>query len=190
MRALKFVFTASPMVDLILPAPLWRRLTAFVYDGMLYIALLMAGLVMANFAIAASIAENASTPLHNIKVLPFYGFGVGVVIFAWSWARGGQTLGMRAWRLQVRRLDGTPLRWPTALVRLTASYLLLVLALLVGHWLGQGLPPGKERVLNALSMLPWALLAHYLPCLISSRRRSLPDLIAGTEMVSLPKASK
>lgn len=178
------------MADITLPAPLWRRLAAFVYDGMLYIALLMAGLVMANFVIAASIADSPSTPLHNLAVLPFYGFGVGVVIFAWSWARGGQTLGMRAWRLQVRRLDGTPLRWPIALLRLTASYLLLVAALLVGHWMGAALPPGKERVLNALSMLPWAVMAHYLPCVLSARGRSLPDYVAGTEVVTVPRPDK
>ncbi len=178
------------MQDLTLPAAIWRRLAAFVYDALLYIAALMAGLVLANFLIAAAIAKSAATPLHNLAILPLYGYGIAVAIFAWSWAKGGQTLGMRAWHLQVRRLDGNRLRWPIALVRLTCSYLLLVLALLLGHWMGAALPAGKARVLNALSTLPWAFLVHYVPCLISSRGRSLSDLVAGTEVVTLPLPEK
>lgn len=178
------------MPDIVLPAPVWRRLAAFIYDGLLYVAALMAGLVLANFAIAAAIARNPATPLHNTNLLPLYGYAIGVVIFAWSWARGGQTLGMRAWRLQVRRLDGSALRWPIALVRFTCSYALLVAALLAGHYLGSDLQPGKARVMEALSLLPWAAAAHYLPCFISSRRRSLSDLVAATEMVALPQPVK
>jgi len=178
------------MPDIVLPAAVWRRLAAFTYDGLLYIAATMAGLVFANFAVAAAVAENAATPLHNLTVLPLYGYGIGVVIFAWSWARGGQTLGMRAWRLQVRRLDGSALRWPIALVRLTCGYALMVAALLVGHALGAELPAGKARVMNALSLLPWAVAVHFLPCFISSRRRAVSDWIAGTEVVQLPRPLK
>lgn len=178
------------MSAIALPASIWRRLAAFTYDSLLYVAMLMAGLVLANFVIAVAIAKNAHTPLHNLTVLPLYGYGIGMVIFAWSWAKGGQTLGMRAWRIQVRRLDGNRLRWPIALVRLTCSYLLLALALWLGLSLAAALPPGKARVLNALHMLPWAILAHYVPCLLSARGRSLSDLVAGTEVVALPRAEK
>jgi len=177
------------MTEIPLPASIWRRLAAFTYDSLLYIAMLMAGLVLANFVIAMAIAKNAQTPLHNLTVLPLYGFGIGMVIFAWSWAKGGQTLGMRAWRIQVRRLDGSRLRWPIAIVRLTCSYLLLALALWLGLHLGEALPAGKARVLNALNLLPWAVLAHYVPCLISARGRSLSDFIAGTEVISLPRGT-
>ncbi|MES2682692.1 MAG: RDD family protein [Pseudomonadota bacterium] len=178
------------MSDLTLPAPIWRRLAAFTYDSLLYVAMLMAGLVLANFVIAVAIAKNANTPLHNLTLLPLYGYGIGVIVFAWSWAKGGQTLGMRAWRIQVRRLDGQRLRWPIALVRLTCSYLLLALALWVGLRMGAALPPGKARVLSALQLLPWAFLAYYVPCLISTRGRSFSDLLTGTEVIALPRAGK
>lgn len=186
-----FIFLAKTFMSAIaLPASIWRRLAAFTYDSLLYIATLMAGLVLANFVIAVAIAKSAHTPLHNLTMLPLYGYGIGVVIFAWSWAKGGQTLGMRAWGIQVRRLDGNRLRWPIALVRLTCSYLLLALALWLGVLMAAALPAGKARVLNALQMLPWAFFAHYLPCLLLARRRSLSDLVAGTEVVTLPRAKK
>ena len=108
------------MSDLILPAPIWRRLAALVYDGLLYVALLMAGLVLATPLVAFWVAKDATTPLHNFAVLQVYGYVIGLLFFGWSWARGGQTLGMRVWRLQVRRLDGSGLRWPIAALRFTA----------------------------------------------------------------------
>ena len=37
--------------------------------------------------------------------------------FVISWTRGGQTIGMRAWRLRVVGADGLPVAWPRALLR-------------------------------------------------------------------------
>lgn len=163
------------MNSLVLPAPLWRRLVALGYDGLLYLALLMAGLVLAIPFVAFLVAEDARTPLHNYAVLQGYGFLVGLVFFGWSWTRGGQTLGMRVWRLQVRRLDGLPLRWPVATLRFTAA----LLPVLLGLWLGKHLGPPAYG----------AALLGYLPCLLSARGQAFCDLIAGTEVIELPRAA-
>ena len=45
------------------------------------------------------------------------------LFFGWFWTHGGQTLGMRAWRLQLRRIDGQNLAWSTALVRFAGALL-------------------------------------------------------------------
>jgi uncharacterized RDD family membrane protein YckC len=39
------------------------------------------------------------------------------------WTHGGQSLGMRAWRLRVVRWDGAPLRLSDALLRYAAAWL-------------------------------------------------------------------
>ena len=39
------------------------------------------------------------------------------LFFGWFWTHGGQTLGMRAWRLKVVKEDGGQLQWSQALVR-------------------------------------------------------------------------
>ncbi len=163
------------MPDLTLPAPIWRRLAALVYDGLLYLSLLMAGLVLATPVVAFFVAEDARTPLHNFAVLQLYGFVIGLLFFGWSWARGGQTLGMRVWRLQLRRLDGSGLRWPIAALRFTAGMLLCVGAL----WLGKHLGAAAYG----------AALLNFVPCLLTTRGRALNDLAAGTEMVVLPRAA-
>ncbi|ROH87886.1 RDD family protein [Stagnimonas aquatica] len=161
------------MTDLVLPAPLWRRLVALAYDGLLYVALLMAGLVLAIPFVAFVVADDARTPLHNYVILQAYGFVVGAGFFGWSWTRGGQTLGMRVWRLQVRRLDGARLRWPVAILRFAAG----LVPVLAGLWLG------KQFGATAYG----AALLGYLPCLLSSRGQAFNDLIAGTEVVELPR---
>ena len=161
------------MTDLILPAPVWRRLVAVSYDGLLYLALLMAGLVLSLPFIAAFVAKDASTPLHNFAVLQTYGFIVGVGFFGWSWTHGGQTLGMRVWRLQVRRVDGSGLRWPVAVLRFAAGMAPLVMGLAAARQFG----PAAGGI---------ALLG-YLPCLFSARGQAFNDWIAGTEVVVLPR---
>lgn len=159
--------------ELPIPAPLWRRLVSLGYDGLLYLALLMAGLVLAIPFVAFFVAKDAGTPLHNYAVLQAYGFLIGLAFFGWSWTRGGQTLGMRVWRLQVRRTDGAPLRWPVASLRFAAG----LLPVIAGLWLGRqfGAPAYG------------AMLLGYLPCLLSSRGQAFCDLVAGTEVIQLPK---
>lgn len=164
------------MSDIILPAPIWRRFAALVYDGLLYLSLMMAGLVLAIPVVAAFVAKDASTPLHNYAVLQGYAFLVGLAFFGWSWTRGGQTLGMRVWRLQVRRVDGAALRWPIAALRFSAGAGAAVGAL----WLGKHFGPAAYG----------AVLLQFVPCLLSERRRALNDFLAGTEVVVLPRPVK
>ena len=41
--------------------------------------------------------------------------------FLWFWKKGGQTLGMRAWRLRIYSTVEQPVTWPRLLLRLIAS---------------------------------------------------------------------
>jgi uncharacterized RDD family membrane protein YckC len=173
MAAVSAAPTAPPPPDLG-PAPLWRRLVALIYDGLLYIALLMTGLVLSLPFVSFFVANNAQTPLHNYHVLEAYAFIVGLGFFGWSWARGGQTLGMRVWRLQVRRLDGAGLRGPIAVLRFATGYGVLVAGLWASkHW---GVAAGGIALLQ------------YLPALLSERGQAVNDYVAGTEVVTLPRA--
>ncbi|OGI41569.1 MAG: hypothetical protein A2150_00620 [Candidatus Muproteobacteria bacterium RBG_16_64_11] len=44
----------------------------------------------------------------------------GFLFYGWFWTRGGQTLGMRAWRLRLTRADGGPVTWRRAALRIGA----------------------------------------------------------------------
>ena len=142
------------MSELIVPAPLWRRLASAVYDALLLAAILMV-VTMADLFLVRGVVGLA----YEVHVLRAELLIATVLFFGFSWTRGGQTLGMRAWRLQLRRTDGRPVNWPTALSRFAFAVL---------AWLPLGL--------------------GVLWCAIDSRRRAWHDTLSGTEVVLLPKS--
>lgn len=91
-------------------APLWKRLAALFYDGLLLFALLMLAIAIA-FALKGGVVD-AHHPLFRL-----YLFLVAASFFCGFWVAGGQTLGMRTWRLRVQRVDGRRLGWWQALWR-------------------------------------------------------------------------
>jgi len=108
------------------PAGLFRRIAAFGYDLLLLAALLFM-FTLSLFPFTGGAIEPGTLwyrlSLSAIVVLFFTGF----------WVRGGQTLGMKAWRLRVVAEDGGPVRWPSALVRFFAGLVSLAAAG-VGFW--------------------------------------------------------
>ena len=48
-------------------------------------------------------------PLVRLTVLPLLMLAVAWAFYGWFWLHGGQTLGMRAWRLKLVTDDGRPL---------------------------------------------------------------------------------
>ena len=141
------------MTELIVPAPLWRRLASAVYDALLLAAIFMV-VVMADLFLRGA----AGLP-YNVHVLRAELVLASALFCGVSWTRGGQTLGMRAWRLKVRRTDGQALNWPAALARYAFAWL---------AWLPLGL--------------------GVLWCAIDARKRAWHDTLSGTEVVLLPKA--
>ena len=98
---------------------------------MLYDGCLLAG-VMIVAAIPLPFFQSAADGSIWVRTLiQIYLVLVCFLFFGWFWTHGGQTLGMRAWRLQLRRIDGQNLAWSTAVVRF-ASALLSWLALGLG----------------------------------------------------------
>lgn len=103
------------------PASLWLRLAAAVYDLFPLIALWMlsAGL----FLLAAhGRVDVAHPPLAYQIALRATLLCVSAAYFVVSWWRGGQTIGMRAWRLRVVASDGGALPWPRALLRFAVAF--------------------------------------------------------------------
>jgi uncharacterized RDD family membrane protein YckC len=78
-----------------------RRMIAAVYDWLLVIALMM---IVSTPVIA--ILGDAISPANLVYQAAM--LLVAVAFFAGFWSHGGQTLGMKAWRLRLRRRDGSP----------------------------------------------------------------------------------
>lgn len=96
---------------------LFRRLAALFYDSMLLIAVLFLAAALATPLIGAQGLQGQWA-----KVLfQAYLAVVAFLYFGWHWSHGGQTLGMRAWRLRALREDGRPMTWGDGLKRFLAA---------------------------------------------------------------------
>lgn len=140
------------------PAALQWRLFAMVYD-----LLPLLGIFFATAAF--TLLLRGGTPVQPgslgawLELLLMLAAGFGY--FGLSWRRGGQTLGMRAWRLRVVRADGGVPAWSALVLR---------------------------YVVAGLSLAACGL--GYLWSLVDGERRTWHDLASGTVTVRLPKPQK
>ena len=112
------------------PPGLLRRLAAMAYDTLLIAALWMvAGLP---FVLLAG-RQEFLTATGTRALLQGYLLLICWLFNAWFWVHGGQTLGMRAWRLRLTRADGGPITWRIAVMRF-GSALLALAPLGLGYW--------------------------------------------------------
>lgn len=102
---------------------LLRRLSAIFYDSLLIAAVLF---IAAGIALIANFGEPIEEGTLLNMLYRFYMFSVVFLYFGWHWTHGGQTLGMRAWRLRLLRNDGKPLSWGDCLKRFLAAVLSLL----------------------------------------------------------------
>lgn len=127
----------SPSLALALePASVLRRLAALGYD-----LLLVAALVFCFTLIVLTIRRGAAVPPGSWW-FPLCLVGVAMAFFCGFWVHGGQTVGMRAWRIRVVRDDGGALGWPRAAARFAAG---LVAALPAGLGLWWSVVDDRKR---------------------------------------------
>jgi uncharacterized RDD family membrane protein YckC len=107
------------MNQLLPNASFHRRLAAMLYDALLLFALLMV-CALPVVLIAGENSNFFKSPLYTL-----YLYSISFIFYGWFWTIGGQTLGMRSWKIRVIRDDGQPLGWDSALIR----YLLATISL-------------------------------------------------------------
>jgi uncharacterized RDD family membrane protein YckC len=151
--------------------PLWRRLLALLYDLVAVLAIVMVVGLLCQLATGGRLITTGAEvhiawwyqPLQALVVAAY---------FAVSWLRGGQTLGMRPWRIRVTTGHGTPLSVRQSLVRVIVAALPLLLLLLAPLL---GLKPTLWAMAGA-----WCL--WFAAALLGARRQAVHDLAAGTEV--------
>ena len=93
-----------------------RRLAAQIYDLFLLIAVLFLATALL-LPFTAGVAVSAQQVLIYRIYLAFVSF----FFYGWFWTHGGQTLGLRAWKIKVMTLDQKPIRWNQALLRFATA---------------------------------------------------------------------
>lgn len=94
---------------------LGRRLAAIAYDVLLLVAVLF----LATAALLPFSGGEAIGPNHGLYTA--YLLAVSFGYFGWFWTHGGQTLGMRTWRLRLVGAGENGATWRQALVRFVGA---------------------------------------------------------------------
>jgi uncharacterized RDD family membrane protein YckC len=148
--------TSAPSRPTAVPAHLGWRLLAAVYD-------LFPLLALGFFAVIAAILVTGGTlDVHRLGhklVVQALVLGASAAYFVVSWLRGGQTIGMKPWRLRVIGADGAAIGPRRALLRFAVA-----LVSLAAGGLG------------------------FLWCLVDRERRGWHDIATGTLLVRLEKS--
>ncbi len=97
-----------------------RRLAAMLYDGLLLVALWFVATALLLAATGGHLAD-PDRPLWLLYTLRASLLLVALVFFTGFWTNGGQTLGMRAWRLKLISASGDPVNWRQAVRRFAAA---------------------------------------------------------------------
>ena len=121
------------------PATLWRRLLALIYDLLPLLGLwFLAG--VAALALTGG-GFDPRNPAHQALIRALL-LAAAAAYFIVSWSRGGQTIGMRAWRLRLVGDNGYPLPWPRAALRFAMAVISAAL-LGAGFWWSLFDPDGR-----------------------------------------------
>jgi len=102
------------------PAGALARLAAMAYDWLLLGSVCFV-LTLALILLRGGVAIAPGTWWYTALLI-----AVSFLFYGWFWSHGGQTLGLRAWRLRVVRIDGGPLSRRDAARRFAATVTLVI----------------------------------------------------------------
>ncbi|OOZ36638.1 RDD family protein [Solemya velesiana gill symbiont] len=150
--------TSDPEKTTLASPGLLRRLGAILYDTLLVAGLLMLASTAITIPTEMLLGVETSTQVSK-ALLSWVWLLVPALFFVWFWTRGGQTLGMKSWRLRVVCDDGSPLSTRQALIRFLCAIL---------SWLPVGL--------------------GFIWSLFDSEKLAWHDHLSGTRLIVLPKS--
>lgn len=131
-------------------ATLLRRFAAIIYDLLLLLGVL---LVASAIAVAINRGSAVTHPLYYLSLVL-----ISFVFYGWFWTHGGQTLGLRTWKLQLNGKNQQAVTWKQAAIRFIAAF-------------ASFLPAG----------------AGFFWMLLDKDRLTLHDRASSTHIIKLPK---
>lgn len=146
------------------PVSLLKRLLAIIYDLLLLTAIFFViGIIMSTLTTFIVNDGNAITEEHpfyimNQIIILCTLFLSSLIFYGWFWTHGGQTLGMKTWRIKLVSNNSDNISWKQA----------------------------STRFFSAL--LSWSVLGiGFFWSLIDSRNRCWHDILSSTQLIQLEK---
>lgn len=100
-----------------------RRCMSILYDSLLLFGLLLLGSILVTLPLGLLTGMETTESLPQHPLFRLWLAAIPPAFFIHFWRKGGQTLGMRSWRLMVVRDDGYPLQARDAIIRFLAAIL-------------------------------------------------------------------
>lgn len=171
---------------------LFRRWASGFYDALIVLAICM----LATFLVMPFTHNHALESIYagssGLKLLYQLGLlTLGYLFFAGFWTHGGQTIGMRTWKLHVVRFDGLPLDWYRALLRYLAMLVPWLLLLLgIELLLPAARTSGAWTWLAGGGVILLAAAAGFLWPAFDRQGLAWHDRLSGTYLLSSGKPDK
>ena len=164
-----------------LPSPqFWRRVSCALYEQLVLLGVVALTFLVPNLILG--ILAGISLPSWLTFIYLYMVLGV---YFVWYWTKSGQTLAMQTWRVRMIDQTGYSLTRRQAFWRYVYGSLWLLPCILI-QWL---LHLQKWQIIEMLftvALFLWPLTT-YLDRVNPLKRQSLPDRLAGSRLVELPK---
>ena len=153
-----------------------RRIFALVYDALLILAAIFVAFQ------PIPLLEDVIQKFPVTQVLTsIYLMTIWFLFLGWFWTHGGQTVGMKAWRIKVLRKDGAEVTWIDATYRFILSNGAFILILML-----VGLEVISARVALILGGTIFCL--SFLWAVIDRQGRAAHDALSGTQLIVLRSA--
>lgn len=130
----------------------FKRLLIICYDG-----LLLLGVILLASVILPLLPDALNFSPLGKAIKGVYLLSITFLFYGWFWTHGGQTLGMKVWKLYLVDTDGQFINWTTAFVRFIAAIFSLAAIGLGFTWI-----------------------------LLDRRRRAWHDIISKTQILYVP----
>ncbi len=165
----------------LLPSPsFWRRVSCALYEQLVLLGVIAFTFLLPNLGLGILFGlalPSWLTFLYLYLVLGLY--------FVWYWTKSGQTLAMQTWRIRMIGPRGFNLTRRQAMWRYVFGSLWLAPCVLLQWYFGLQ----KWQIIEmlfavALFLWPLSIYLHRVP---ASFRQGIPDRLAKTRLVELPK---
>ena len=152
-----------------------KRLLVALYDSLLVLATIF-------IASALTLPFTKGEAVHSNIFMSLYLLAVIFVFFGWFWTHGGQTLGMRAWKMKLIQPGQEAVSWKQALIRFLSGlpswslFLFGLIALIV---------PDKIQLIKLSVEVPeWLItLLGFLWICFDNRANNWRDRLSKTHLV-------
>jgi uncharacterized RDD family membrane protein YckC len=164
-----------------LPAPqFWRRVSCCLYEQLVLLGVIAFTFLVPNLGLGILFGVSLPSWLTFL-----YLYSVLGVYFVWYWTKSGQTLAMQTWRIRMIGANGFNLTRRQAIWRYVYGSLWIVPCVFL-QWIFHLQKWQIIEMLFTVALFIWPL-SIFLDRRSASLRQSIPDRLANSRLVELPK---